>query len=192
MAMSPVELGTRAYGSSVAGRQMSLSSVIKQVAAGWPSYHQKIRVEKADPIYKLVTVDFPTRYSRGSSTKTAPSFSHSILRLTQAAQASVSRSSGPERCSRIFPERYYPASGLTGICVCDVEMYTPPRCRVGLGFRSNHPLLSLRSGQRPFVVGARITSTTWRGICPCLRPDCIKLWISGSLRSPSLEPRRSA
>jgi len=38
-------------------------------------------------------------------------------------------------------------NACVGICVCDVEMYT---LRLGLGFRSDHPLLSLRaSGALP-------------------------------------------
>ena len=35
---------------------------------------------------------------------------------------------GGRGCSRIFPGVYYPNAGLTGICVCDVEMYTGELC----------------------------------------------------------------
>src|SRR5215470_14988659 len=66
-------------------------------------------------------------------------FTHSLCELTHSLRG------GP-----LFPgSSTTPVIGLTGICVCDVEMYTPPRCRVGLGFRSEPALLSLRSGSTP-------------------------------------------
>jgi len=38
---------------------MSIKALIEQIAAGWPSYRQKVRVDKTDPLYALVTVHFP-------------------------------------------------------------------------------------------------------------------------------------
>jgi hypothetical protein len=38
---------------------MSLSGVIRNIAAGWAAYHRKGRVDKNDPTYVLVTKDFP-------------------------------------------------------------------------------------------------------------------------------------
>jgi hypothetical protein len=41
------------------GAQISIRDLIRQIATGWPSYHRKLRVDKTDPVYALVTVDFP-------------------------------------------------------------------------------------------------------------------------------------
>ncbi len=39
--------------------QTSIGDLIRQIAAGWQSYHRKVRVDKTDPVYALVTADFP-------------------------------------------------------------------------------------------------------------------------------------
>jgi len=39
--------------------QISIGDLIRRIAAAWPSYHRKMRVDKTDPVYALVTVDFP-------------------------------------------------------------------------------------------------------------------------------------
>lgn len=41
------------------GAQLSVASLIRQIATEWPSYHRKGRVDKTDPVYTLVTVDLP-------------------------------------------------------------------------------------------------------------------------------------
>jgi 5-methylcytosine-specific restriction enzyme MrcB-like protein/uncharacterized protein DUF3883 len=60
MAMSPLAANAT-VGRSLAGeiRKMLIKDLIEQIAAGWPSYHLKVRVDKADPLYALVTEHFP-------------------------------------------------------------------------------------------------------------------------------------
>jgi hypothetical protein len=55
MAMSPLRL--KANPDKSGGGQLSIKDLIEQIAAGWSSYHQKVRVDKTDPVYALVTVD---------------------------------------------------------------------------------------------------------------------------------------
>src|SRR3984893_2706485 len=38
---------------------MTVVSLIEQIAAGWNAYHQKVRVDKRDPIHTLVVRNFP-------------------------------------------------------------------------------------------------------------------------------------
>jgi hypothetical protein len=38
---------------------MTIGDLIKQIAAGWPAYHQNVRVDGSDPVYELVTTQFP-------------------------------------------------------------------------------------------------------------------------------------
>ena len=38
---------------------MAIGELIEQIAAGWPAYHEKVRVDKSDPVYELVTNQFP-------------------------------------------------------------------------------------------------------------------------------------
>jgi hypothetical protein len=38
---------------------MTIGDVIKQIAAGWPAYHQKAQVDRQEPVYDLVTMQFP-------------------------------------------------------------------------------------------------------------------------------------
>jgi hypothetical protein len=41
------------------GAQLSVATLVRQIATEWPSYHRKGRVDKTDPVYTLVTVDLP-------------------------------------------------------------------------------------------------------------------------------------
>jgi hypothetical protein len=38
---------------------MLIGRLIEEIAVGWPSYHQKTVVTKNDPMYSLVTDEFP-------------------------------------------------------------------------------------------------------------------------------------
>ena len=38
---------------------MAIRDLIEQIAALWPAYHQKGRVDSRDPVYELVTTQFP-------------------------------------------------------------------------------------------------------------------------------------
>jgi hypothetical protein len=38
---------------------MAIKGVIEQIAAAWPSYHEKGRVDHNDPTYSLVVEQFP-------------------------------------------------------------------------------------------------------------------------------------
>ena len=38
---------------------MTIRDLIEQIAAAWPAYHQKGRVDKNDPAYALVVKQFP-------------------------------------------------------------------------------------------------------------------------------------
>jgi MrcB-like, N-terminal domain len=38
---------------------MAISDLIEQIAAAWPAYHQKERVDSRDPVYAMITVQFP-------------------------------------------------------------------------------------------------------------------------------------
>jgi hypothetical protein len=51
-----------------------IRDLIREIAADWPSYHRKARVDKADRVYALVTVDCPStlcRYIAGYDNVTA-------------------------------------------------------------------------------------------------------------------------
>ena len=38
---------------------MLIKELVEEIATGWPSYHRRVRVDKTDPLYALVTVQFP-------------------------------------------------------------------------------------------------------------------------------------
>ena len=38
---------------------MTIRDVIKEIAAGWPAYHQKAQVDRRESVYELVTTQFP-------------------------------------------------------------------------------------------------------------------------------------
>ena len=38
---------------------MAIRNLIEQIAAGWSTYRQKVRVDRNDPIYALVVKQFP-------------------------------------------------------------------------------------------------------------------------------------
>lgn len=38
---------------------MPIRELIEEIAAGWPAYHARVRVEKSDPVYAMVTKRFP-------------------------------------------------------------------------------------------------------------------------------------
>src|SRR4029077_12266035 len=48
---------------------------------------------------------------------------------------------------------YYPLSRLTGICVCDVEMYTPPK------LRSQSQVVNILCPAQPQVISSQLSST---------------------------------
>ena len=38
---------------------MAIRDLIEQIASSWPSYHQKVRVDKIDPVFSVVETQFP-------------------------------------------------------------------------------------------------------------------------------------